>query len=101
MKKINDPFKVRKNRGKTKPSKPKPSAKDQKKRLAEALKLIVKIEGIKECYRELDSITQDLLDNGFTEGFIDGQHIVMKDLFSSKNTVWKSTPQRRFQLEIA
>ena len=96
MKKI-DPFKVRKSKGAVK----KVPAKDQKKRLAHAMKLILKIEDIKDCYKELDEITQALLESGFTEGFVEGQHIVMKDLFAVKNTVWKSTPQRRFQLEIA
>lgn len=102
MKKIkNDPFKVRKNRGKVKKSKSKPTAKDAKRSLARAVMLIEKIEDIKESYKELDLLTEELLEQGFTEGFLEGKHIVMKDMFSVKNTIWKSTPQRRFQLEIA
>lgn len=96
--KKSDPFKVRKSRKDGK--KPK-TAKDLKKDLSRAVQLMYKIQAIKDCYKELDVITQDLLEHGFVEGFIEDKHVVMKDLFSVKNTVWKSTPSRRFELEIA
>lgn len=95
-----DPFKIRKSKKRTTAT-PRPSAKKSKDDLARAVLLIRRIQEIKDMYKELDHITEKLLKQGFTEGFFEGLHIVMNDKFSTKNTVWKSTPQRRYELEIA
>lgn len=92
-----EPFKIKRRSMPRKPA----MSRGRKIALERAVFLMERIEDIKMCYKELDQLTDELLRDGFTEGFIADKHIVMKDKFAIKNTVWKSTPQRRFELELA
>ncbi len=68
--------------------------------LIRAMELVELTQDLKALYIELDEITQLLVDCNFTEGFVDGQRIYLKDNFATKNIAWKSTPMQRHRLEI-
>lgn len=69
--------------------------------LERALMILNKVEAMKDFYKELDEVLEMLIEAQFTEGKIKGRRIVLKDTFASKNLKWKSTPTRRYELELA
>lgn len=69
--------------------------------LERALMILKKVEAMKDFYKELDEVLEMLIEAEFTEGKIKGQRIVLKDTFASRNLKWKSTPTRRYELELA
>lgn len=96
-----DPFKVRKSRkestSKAKVKMPKVS---ELTLARDALKLMIAIDELKLFYQQLDEITQQLVDQNFESITIGKYRVVLKDNFAVKNLAWKSTPMRRYQLEI-
>lgn len=60
-----------------------------------ARELIDQIEAIKPLYKELDELTDKL----FAAGFVAGEGLAIVDNFAEKNTVWKASAIRRFELK--
>lgn len=97
-----DPFKVRKSRYERKPSK---SNAD----LAELLALKLKLEATKPLYSLYDSKLQDVINSGRLNGHpqvvnLDGVKWIIEvvDQFSNgRNTAWKSTATRRFDINVS
>lgn len=72
--------------------------------LEEAKEIQAYLLGLRDRYKRLDEITEDLL---FACEEIEGLDDYMKrngvalvDKFAERNTTWKSTPQRRWELQI-
>jgi hypothetical protein len=71
---------------------------NRNKLLEEALKIRVRLEKDKLLYRRLDDITQ-LLSSGKKRTYLfEGYRISVIDNFAEKNTVFRATAIRRFEL---
>lgn len=102
-KKTIDPFKkIKKSRKSfSKPRVVKAAPSEELILATEALDLIHMTSDLKLIYQRLDAITQELIDLGFESIIVGKYRLVLKDNFATKNLAWKSTPMRRFQLELA
>jgi hypothetical protein len=60
-----------------------------------ATELVEQIEAVKPMYKELDELTDRL----FSLGFVSGNGLSLVDNFESKNTAWKASAFRRFELK--
>lgn len=74
--------------------------KDLRVLMKKAVSLQQKIDACRAHYAKLDVMIETLLDYNFTSAKIDGRTVRLVDRFAKKNTVWKSTAQRRFELEV-
>lgn len=64
---------------------------------SEAAKVIAELESAKALYQKLDSLTDQL--NGACPKLLAKHGIQVVDNFASKNSVWKSSCVRRFELK--
>lgn len=96
MKKRIDPFRVKRKKTAKKPVR----VNSKKKLLEKAVEILLKIEDMKSSYKELDEILDMLIKREFSEGVVGKRRVILKDRFAVKNTAWKSTPMRRFELEL-
>lgn len=64
---------------------------------AEAAEVITKLEEAKALYSRLDALTDQL--NGACPKLLAKHGVQVVDNFASKNTVWKSSAVRRFELK--
>lgn len=65
--------------------------------LQEAREIHTKLEENKMLYARLDMITQELVDDKFTEE----NGVALIDKFKDKNIQWKATGIRRFELDFS
>lgn len=78
-----------------------PKTQEETKELVrQALRVMTRIEDLKAAYKQLDELTDQLVERGFTEMTLGRRRVVLKDNFATKNTVWRSTPHRRYELEL-
>lgn len=68
--------------------------------LKRAFKIQTQLEKVKPLYVEMDKITEELVNNNITEGMIGRYRLFISDNFSKKNTAWKSSAFRRYQVNI-
>jgi hypothetical protein len=64
-----------------------------------ASEVLDKLEAMKALYAEADKLTEELLQLGVTKVEVDGSILVIVDNFASKNTYFKTTSIKRFELK--
>lgn len=70
-----------------------------KKVAKKALEVLEQLESMKHLYNELDSLTEELRALNAKSIEINGTVLQVVDNFSSKNTVFKTTSVKRFELK--
>lgn len=71
------------------------------KQIAErVLEIQAEIDATKPLYAELDRLVQDLVDREFVECKVGRSVVRLVDRYADKNTAWKATAIRRFDLQI-
>lgn len=71
-----------------------------KKKALRAMEILKQLEKVKPLYAELDEIAQDMAKTKIPCIAIGRKHLFLKDNFAERNTAWKSTAIRRFELEV-
>jgi hypothetical protein len=64
-----------------------------------ASEVLDKLEAMKALYAEADKLTEELLQLGVTKVEVDGSTLMIVDNFASKNTYFKTTSIKRFELK--
>lgn len=65
-----------------------------------AIEIHDKLHEVKALYKEQDEILQKMIEAGFTSVVVDGKLVALVDNFAEKNTVFKATGFRRFELLV-
>lgn len=74
---------------------------ETRKLLDRAVEIQAILNQVKPLYNELDEIIAELVRVGFKrEAFFSGYELILVDNFEKKNTVFKATGIRRFDLKI-
>lgn len=68
--------------------------------VARAIEINKELEKIKPLYAELDLITIQLMKLNFTNAFHNGKSVLLVDNFKEKNTCFRTTSVKRFELKI-
>lgn len=64
-----------------------------------AAEVLAQLESMKPLYNELDKLTQDLMESGATGTDLGKLKLVLVDNFETKNTVFKTTSIKRYELK--
>lgn len=72
-----------------------------KAKYARAAEILAQLEKVKPLYSELDEITIFLQSTGTANFEVDGVHFTIIDNFINKNSVFKATAIRRFEIKKA
>jgi hypothetical protein len=73
---------------------------ESNKLIRKALRLQVKLEAVRPLYTQMDQVTEALVNNNITEGTVGRYRIFITDNFRQKNTAWKSSAFRRYEVKI-
>lgn len=68
--------------------------------LKRAVKIQTQLEAVKPLYVEMDRITEELVNLNITEGMVGRYRLYISDNFREKNTSWKSSAFRRYQVNV-
>ena len=71
-----------------------------KKIIRRAIELTKQVEDLKSIYRELDEIIGVMIEHKIKAGVDEGNVIRLVDNFTQKNTTFKSTAFRRYDLKL-
>lgn len=58
------------------------------------------IDSVKELYSEMEEITKQLISRNFKSVLHEGKAVVLIDNFKDKNTCFRTTSVKRFELKI-
>lgn len=64
-----------------------------------AARVLAQLEDMKPLYNEMDKITEEFLKSGLDQVCVEGFTIQLVDNFHSKNTVFKTTSVKRYELK--
>ena len=65
----------------------------------EAAFLLAQLEAVKPLYAQLDAITLKLIESEITHNALAIHGVALVDNFKDKNTVWKPSAVKRFELK--
>lgn len=68
--------------------------------IRKAFRIQTKLEAVKPLYSQIDQITEELVNNNITEGTVGKYRVFISDNFRQKNTAWKSSAFRRYEVKI-
>lgn len=68
--------------------------------IARAIEINKQLEVVKSLYGELDLITTELVKNEFVSAVHNGTCVLLVDNFKTKNTCFRTTSVKRFELKI-
>lgn len=74
--------------------------KEVMKLIKKAIKIQLQLESVKPLYVEMDRITEQLVNANMMESTIGKYRIYIADNFREKNTAWKSSAFRRYQIKL-
>ena len=68
--------------------------------LRKLLAIQEELANIKTLYREQDAIIDQLIEIGFKHGKVDNYIVTLKDNYADKNTAFKATAFRRYEISV-
>lgn len=68
--------------------------------IKKACKIQLQLEAVKPLYVEMDRITEALVNSNIVEGVVGKYRLFITDNFRQKNTAWKSSAFRRYQVNV-
>ena len=69
-------------------------------KLKRIINIVQLLEERKALYEELDALTLEVMQTGFTSGTLDGMFLELKDNFAKGNCAFRPAAVRRFEFEI-